>query len=538
MRLNVSILALLVLMVGATLPLAAQSAHALDVQALAKFNRGDFAGARQDLQKALQAAPNDAQTMILLGFADVWSQHPGQASQVWADAGRDGKWGTTANVLNGMLQWRQGSFMLAGNWFDFCRSDQPAYALCQNLKNQMNAGAAVPPLQQWTTLIGWMSNPKAPYTGPGLRQLDQQALQQIGQGDLMGAQKTLVQSLQMGPHDSITLTVIGLLYLKAGQFAKANDAWQKAASDPHWGNMADILHGLVDWKQNPSSWGVSWFDLCHSNESLASTCQSLSKQKSAHQPVPPSSQWLSLAGLGQGVPTVHVAALAAPPAPAAPAAGALANAGAANGANGSGQIRLDRSSYPAGSKIQVTYGGFSGVSTLELWFAPVGSAPKTNFSSFLFLHEGHGTVQMAAPTPGETYEVRYIVLEEPGAVVHHGPRFTMQAATMYASTPNGHYGCWFYFYPYGIWRSAIAWVEIDSATSYRDPRGYGNYIFDRPKALVHMTSGPLAGRVAHLHKDVHGRTELLFLFGENNPKSHRGTPTIDNGNTNCYLGQK
>lgn len=54
-------------------------------------------------------------------------------------------------------------------------------------------------------------------------------------------------------------------------------------------------------------------------------------------------------------------------------------------------------------------------------------------------------------------------------------------------------------------------------------------------ATVHMTGGPLAGRVAHVPKGPNGRAALQFVRAENEVN---GKPTIDVSSTSCYLGQK
>jgi len=99
----------------------------------------------------------------------------------------------------------------------------------------------------------------------------------------------------------------------------------------------------------------------------------------------------------------------------------------------------------------------------------------------------------------------------------------------------GHYGCWFNNYPYGLGRSSIQWIEITSPTTYREPRGAGKFTFDAADGKLHMTSGPLAGRIAKSDHDGHGKPAITFALDENKVN---GKVTIDISGTMCYLGAK
>lgn len=110
--------------------------------------------------------------------------------------------------------------------------------------------------------------------------------------------------------------------------------------------------------------------------------------------------------------------------------------------------------------------------------------------------------------------------------------------TVVATVPApqvGHYGCWFNNYPYGMGRSSIQWIEITSATTYREPRGSGKFTFDAADGRIHMTSGPLAGRIAKSDHDGHGKPAVTFSMDENKVN---GKATIDISGTMCYLGAK
>jgi len=528
------LLTLLAAVLLAALPTAAQSVQALDQKGMDLMNSGHFAEARQVFQQAMQAAPQNAQTMILTGFADVLTQHDQEAETVWATAGRDGKWGTTADVLNGLLAWRNAGWMIAGNWFSLCRPDQSAYASCQVLWKQMKAGAAVPSLDHWTAWIGWTKTAPGPQTGPTTRQLDQQALDQLRHGNLGAAQQNVQQALQRAPKDGPTLIVAGLLAFSQNQRDQATKDWRAAVPDPHWGNSADILNGLVEWQQHSAMLAGNWFGFCHQNIPAWDECQSLLKQMNAGQPAPPTQQWIALAGWANGIPATPTAAV---PANNTATAANTAPGNGAQGASGDapGIIRLDRSSYPPMALAHVNWSNFPATATIQVWFAPVGSAPKTEIGKGLFLNSPYGKVDMRVPWPDQSYQVRFMILSD-SKHVYNGPRFFVQPATTFATPPVGHYGCWFYFWGHGTWRSSISWVAISGPKTYQEPRGSGTYIFERPKATLRMTSGPLAGRVAHIYIDDKGRKDILFTF-QDNTDAH-GKPTIDNGDTNCYLGQK
>lgn len=110
------------------------------------------------------------------------------------------------------------------------------------------------------------------------------------------------------------------------------------------------------------------------------------------------------------------------------------------------------------------------------------------------------------------------------------------ARAVTAPAPHvGHYGCWFNNYPYGLGRSSIQWIEITSATTYREPRGAGTFTFDAADGRMHMTSGPLAGRIAKSDHDGKGKPAITFSMDENKVN---GKATIDISGTMCYLGAK
>ena len=108
-----------------------------------------------------------------------------------------------------------------------------------------------------------------------------------------------------------------------------------------------------------------------------------------------------------------------------------------------------------------------------------------------------------------------------------------------AATPSapvlGHYGCYFNNYPYGLWRSAIGYVEITSSSGYRDPIGKGRYRFDAASKTLHLVSGPLKDRVAHLALGPSGKPKITFERRDNDVG---GKTTMDRSSTDCYLGQK
>ena len=505
-------------------PVMAQSAATWDQQGIRFLSKNDFVHAHQAFQQALKLVPDNATTMILDGFSQLGLRHFDAAGNLWSNATHDGRLGNAADILSGVLDWRNGDFEAADGWFSFCDQHEAVYATCKALASRMHAGAAVPPMQQWTALIGWQGD-HPDSISPTTRDLERSAFAQIRQGNPDGARKTLARVLDRAPKDGPALVLAGLIDLQAGKNDGASQSWGEANSDPWWANHADVLNGLLNWASPMLA--STWFDMCHPHEPGIAACRQLKKRLNAHEPVPPRAQWYSLAGLDAGFPD-KVNAVALP---------GMSRADAPRASFGSAaseeQVTVDRKLYSPNSKMRVTWRGFSTTATGDIWFWPVGSGAASHAAESLPLNGADGSLDTKVPYPGTTYEIRFRSSGEQR--VHIGPRFTVGPATAYATTPKGHYGCWFLFYGHGLWRSAVSWVAIDSASRYHDPRGGGDYVFDQPRAILQMTSGPLRGRIAHLFTEVHGRTDLLFTWADNNVK---GKATIDNGTTNCYLGQQ
>jgi hypothetical protein len=102
-----------------------------------------------------------------------------------------------------------------------------------------------------------------------------------------------------------------------------------------------------------------------------------------------------------------------------------------------------------------------------------------------------------------------------------------------ASVSSGSYGCYFNAYPYGLERSSIGHISI-SGMHYQTLGSSGSFSFNRTSAVLKMTSGPLAGRVAHYTTSP--KKAIIFSRKEN--QKPNGSARIDISDTWCYFGFK
>jgi hypothetical protein len=198
-------------------------------------------------------------------------------------------------------------------------------------------------------------------------------------------------------------------------------------------------------------------------------------------------------------------------------------------------MTTSKPTFAADEPITVVWEGFPSAQ-MEVWYespdAPLRSTPP---AGWLMATGRAGKLDMPPANPGRTYELRYFVLADPTHTPHRAARFTVGGGSM-TSVATGHYGCYFDQFPHGIGRSSIQYVEVLPGNRYREPRGSGAYTPDRATATLRMTSGPLAGHVAHYRTGTNGKPALLFERGENDGAG--GRPTIDVSATYCYFGQQ
>lgn len=194
-----------------------------------------------------------------------------------------------------------------------------------------------------------------------------------------------------------------------------------------------------------------------------------------------------------------------------------------------GRIAPTKRSYRSGKRITVRWSGFNSSDAANFWFTLKGAA-KTTFPQGPYgtASGSTGSFSLPSPGPGATYEVQWVNLHVSPARARVGGTFTVGGAHA-ARVPGGHYGC----YTAGLTRSSINSISIVSKSRYQATGGAGAYKFSKATQTLHLTSGPLKGRVAHFQSA--SKKALVFLRREN---LRHGRPTIDDSDTYCYLGRR
>lgn len=103
-------------------------------------------------------------------------------------------------------------------------------------------------------------------------------------------------------------------------------------------------------------------------------------------------------------------------------------------------------------------------------------------------------------------------------------------ATSADAPPAGYYEC-YYYGSYGLENSSLIELHVVEGSRYRALDEVGTFQFDPGSGVLRLTSGALAGRLAHL-KASDGRPAIVFLRKENEVGSR---PTIDISDTWCYF---
>jgi|GEM_PF-4986238 len=200
------------------------------------------------------------------------------------------------------------------------------------------------------------------------------------------------------------------------------------------------------------------------------------------------------------------------------------------------RVWTQHTSYRPEEPVVVDWSGLPPDHTIEFWFAKAGAAltigPQGPYHS-----DGatSGSFQLPSPGPGEVWQVQWIDLSVSPAVPQRGNAFTVGGG--HAKLAQGHYGCYFYFGAMGLSRSSIQYIEVVSPSRYRTPAGAGNLTYTPSTQTVRLTSGPLRGRVAHFipTSGFTGQAAVAFLRAQN--AGPGGRPTIDVGDTYCYIGK-
>ncbi len=193
------------------------------MRALSKINRKQFAAAEQDVAKAIEVAPQSAVGYIQLGNLKLVQRQYGEASKAYQDAlDRDPN---SNDALSGLM-----NTDLAQNQAD----KAIAAANAQNARAPNNSG--------FYNLLGTaLYNSKKDYDGAEAAftksaQLDKNnsdSLLKLGQaqvakGSIDQAILTYQHALQDNPHEAMFYILMGELYERKQDWAKAKDAYQKA----------------------------------------------------------------------------------------------------------------------------------------------------------------------------------------------------------------------------------------------------------------------------------------------------------------------
>lgn len=234
---------------------------------------------------------------------------------------------------------------------------------------------------------------------------------------------------------------------------------------------------------------------------------------------------------------------------------------------------LDKPAYQPGEQVTITWSGFTGPATGELWIEPASQPFDPNHPSgdIAFMSTSSGVTTITAPAAAGNDQVRAVLLKSPaeliatddvtignpGAGTGTGtgsgggtpttttpPPTPSKPGSGSGSTPKkpsighakrvatGHYGCYTYSL-YGTIRSSIQSVTISSQTRYSSVGTTGRFSFSRGKQLLRFTSGFLRGAKAHYVTSPH--KALDFKRSEN---LRHGRPWLDLSSTYCYFGKK
>jgi hypothetical protein len=230
---------------------------------------------------------------------------------------------------------------------------------------------------------------------------------------------------------------------------------------------------------------------------------------------------------------------------------------------------LDKSAYQPGEKVTITWSGFTGGWTGELWIEPASQPfdPTHPSGDIAFMSTESGVTTITAPAAAGYDQVRAVLLKSPAELIatddvtignpgagtgtgQGGGTPTTPAPPPTPANPGsgskpqkpsighakrvatGQYGCYTYSL-YGTIRSSIQSVTITSQTRYSAVGTTGRFTFSRSQQLLRFTSGFLRGAKAHYVTSPH--KALDFKRSEN---LRHGRPWLDYSATYCYFGKK
>jgi hypothetical protein len=232
---------------------------------------------------------------------------------------------------------------------------------------------------------------------------------------------------------------------------------------------------------------------------------------------------------------------------------------------------LDKPAYQPGEQVTVTWSGFTGGWTGELWIEPASQPFDPNHPSgdIAFMSTASGVTTITAPPTAGYDQVRAVLLKSPAELIAtddvtignpgagtgtgSGPGGGTPTTTTPPPTPTkpgggstptkppighakrvaaGHYGCYTYSL-FGTIRSSIQSVTITSQTQYSAVGTRGRFTFSRSNQLLRFTSGFLRGAKAHYVTSP--QKALDFKRNEN---LRHGRPWLDLSATYCYFGKK